>query len=151
MGAPMLPDVEEVASAFRGDDLPQAPREDTIALTSIQGAISKRLAPGRWRLHAVAPTDAVPTAAVDSGTCRYTISLPIAQSPSSSDSHTCYLEVDTSARGGRPDAWMAPERTVARALQNMLASGHLSSAARTADDATEALREKYETGRTAER
>src|SRR3546814_925343 len=75
MGAPMLPDVEEVASAFRGDDLPQAPREDTIALTSIQGAISKRLAPGRWRLHAVAPTDAVPTAAVDSGTRRYTTSM----------------------------------------------------------------------------
>lgn len=145
VGAPMMPGVDaaEPRSPATGDDAPGAPADAVISLVAIEGARAEAIGHGRWRLDALPSTLAVPTATVASGDCRYTISLPIARSPGSSDSSACHLVVDTTTCGGRPDAWVAPERTVTRALQNMLTSGHLSSAAHIADDATEALRDKY--------
>jgi len=131
------------APPISGSEPHQAPAPGEITLVATEGAEAEAMAPGQWRLQALENTLAVPTATVESGGCRYTISLPIFRSSYSRDSAACHLMVNAKVCGGRPDAWVAPERTVARALQNMLASGHLSSAIRTADDATEALRDKY--------
>jgi hypothetical protein len=96
------------------------------------------------RIFQCAPhVDAVPTALFQIGPRRLRISLPI--SPQQwSPSGSCAVKVERSPTGVHAHAWIAPERTVANALQNMLSSGYLLHAARVADDAVGLLRDKYE-------
>ncbi len=70
-------------------------------------------------------------------------SLPISPE-GGSPSGSCAVRFEAVGSRVRAQAWITPQRTVANALQNMLASDYLLQAARVADDAAELLSSKYE-------
>ena len=85
----------------------------------------------------------VPTAQFIVGGRHLTTSLPISPE-GGSPSGSCAVRFDAVGSRVRAQAWITPQRTVANALQNMLASDYLLQAARVADDAAELLSSKYE-------
>jgi hypothetical protein len=85
----------------------------------------------------------VPTALLDIAGRLARISLPV--SPAGyTPSSLCVVRIEGSPAGAHAHAWIAPERTVANGLQNMLSAGHTLEAASVADEAIELLRSKYE-------
>jgi hypothetical protein len=111
-------------------------------LLEVRGASVVGESPGEWIFEGGNHADSVPTAAIQVGEWRTVISLPV--SPQGvPTANTCAVRIDETASGARASAWISPERTVANALQNMLAAGELTSAAHMADEATLLLRDKY--------
>lgn len=104
-----------------------------------QGARLQRQTRSSWLFTCDPHIEAVPTARFQIGDHRVEISLPISPA-GSTPSGACAVRID----GTRADAWISPERTVANAMQNMLAAGYLLQAAHVAGDAVELLRGKYE-------
>ena len=87
--------------------------------------------------------DAVPTARFAVAGRHLITSLPISPE-GGSPAGSCAVRFDSVGSGVRAQAWITPQRTVANALQNMLASDYLLQAARIADDAAELLSSKYQ-------
>jgi hypothetical protein len=85
----------------------------------------------------------VPTAGFAVGGRHLVTSLPISPE-GGSPSGSCAVRFEAVGSRVRAQAWITPQRTVANALQNMLASNYLLQAARVADDAAELLSSKYE-------
>jgi hypothetical protein len=85
----------------------------------------------------------VPTARFAVGGRHLVTSLPISPE-GGSPSGSCAVRFEAVGSRVRAQAWITPQRTVANALQNMLASDYLLQAARVADDAAELLSSKYE-------
>ncbi len=71
------------------------------------------------------------------------VSLPVNPEGYGPES-ACEVRVTPRRAGPELRAWIAPERTVASALQHMLASGYMLQAAKVAGEATELLRGKYQ-------
>lgn len=115
--------------------LPPASLEavDGAKLVGSRGAI--------WYFECLNSLTAVATATILVGRQRLSISLP--SSPQTKESRLCEVWIDDLPNGPEATVWISPERTVANALQNMLASGHLAPASIVADEAVELLRDKY--------
>ncbi len=97
-----------------------------------------------WQFECANDVDAVPTARFQIGDRTRLISLPISPEHGS-PSHACTVTLhETSTLGFQLNAWISPERTVANALQNMMASGYVLDAAGVADQAVELLGAKYQ-------
>jgi hypothetical protein len=111
-------------------------------LLDVKGAKLRRQTRTLWIFECTGSLTAVAVATLQVGDRRTEISLPT--SPPMGGPNLCAVRIDETPGGARATAWISPERTVANALQNMFASGHLSSAASMADEATELLRGKYE-------
>lgn len=128
----------------RADSPPQQNMSSQSAreskLVGVTGAKLLRETPGQWIFGSAGPIDAVPSATVRVANRETTISLPT--SPQSSDD-TCAVRVDYKEHSSRVTAWITPERIVANALMNMLASRQVRSAVQMAEEATELLRQKY--------
>jgi len=84
----------------------------------------------------------VPTARFAVGGRHLVTSLPISPE-GGSPSGSCAVRFEAVGSRVRAQAWIMPQRTVANALQNMLASDYLLQAADVAADAAELLSEKY--------
>ena len=111
-------------------------------LLDIYGAFLVDERQGEWILEGGNSSDNMPTATIRIGEQRTIISLPV--NPLGAPmANTCTVRIEESAAGTRVTVWISPERTVANALQNMVAAGELSSAAHMADEATLLLRDKY--------
>jgi hypothetical protein len=85
----------------------------------------------------------VPTATFAAGSRRIVTSLPISPQ-GGSPSGSCAVRVEVVGGRVRAPALITPERTVANALQNMMASDYLLQAASVADQARDLLNSKYE-------
>jgi hypothetical protein len=97
-----------------------------------------------WQFECADDVDAIPTARFRIGDRTRLISLPISPEHGS-PSHACTVTLhETSTLGFQLNAWISPERTVANALQNMMASGYVLDAAGVADQAVELLGAKYQ-------
>jgi len=121
--------------------LAEAAPATTAALLDLKCAKVVRQTRTLWILEWSGSSNAVATATLQIGERRTEISLPT--SPPMTGPSLCAVRIDESPTGAHATAWISPERTVANALQNMLASGNLSSAASMADQATELLGDKY--------
>lgn len=86
--------------------------------------------------------DAVPTALIQYGNRTFRISLPTSPERGFPE-NVCVVKIEETHSGARINAWIAKERTVANALQNMLASGYMVNAADLASKAVELLQYKY--------
>jgi hypothetical protein len=97
-----------------------------------------------WQFECADDVDAIPTAHFRIGDRTRLISLPISPEHGS-PSHACTVTLnETSTLGFQLNAWISPERTVANALQNMMASGYVLDASEVADQAVELLGAKYQ-------
>ena len=85
----------------------------------------------------------VATATFAFGNHRLVTSLPISPA-GGSPAGSCAVRIEGAGRRIRARAWITPERTIANALQNMLASDYLLQAADAASSAITLLREKYD-------
>ncbi len=85
----------------------------------------------------------VPTATFALGSRRLITSLPISPE-GGSPSGSCAVRIETIGSRIRAQAWITPQRTVANALQNMLASDYLQQAGDVASSAITLLRDKYD-------
>lgn len=113
------------------------------SLVEVQGATLVRETRTLRIFQSLPTIDRVPSALLQIGSRRVRISLPV--SPTGwTPSGSCAVRVECNATGTHVQAWIAPERTVANALQNMLSAGFVLEAAKVADDAVELLREKYQ-------
>lgn len=125
----------------------ESPPEDNGAVPDAEfieakGASLIRQTRKLWLFESDGSEEAVPTAEMRVGDRNIVISLPTSQ-PADFGPVTCAVRVDYSPTGPRATAWISPERTVANAFMNMLASGELWHAARSADEAVELFRQKY--------
>jgi len=95
-----------------------------------------------WRFAAKPNPVAVPCARFSILGRKIAISLPVNPKGGFAE-NTC--DVVTIINAGKPEvrAWISRERTVARSIQQMVASGYLLQAAEIAGEATELLRDKY--------
>jgi len=113
-----------------------------VQLLDVQGAKMVRDTRTLWIFECEDAVDSVPAATVKVGDTTTVVSLPT--SPGGGPTpNLCAVRVEKTTTGVRATSWISPERTVANALQNMLASGRLPHAAQMADEATELLRDKY--------
>ena len=95
-----------------------------------------------WMIACSSNVESVATAEVDVGDDRYCISLPT--SPHDSPGYnSCVVTIEEIYSRPHVVAWISPQRVVANAIQNMMASNELHSARRMAKEATELLRAKY--------
>jgi hypothetical protein len=85
----------------------------------------------------------VATATFALGDRRLITSLPISPE-GGSPSGSCAVRIETIGSRIRAQAWITPQRTVANALQNMLASDYLQQAGDVASSAITLLRDKYD-------
>lgn len=116
--------------------------EFEVRLVDVQGANTVRETRTLWIFECQADVDQVPTATVRIGDTLSEISLPT--SPGGAPTpNLCAVRVEDSTTGPSATAWISPERSLANALQNMLASGKVLHAAHMADQATELLHDKY--------
>jgi len=95
-----------------------------------------------WQFECADDVDAIPTARIRVGDRTSVISLPISPEQGS-PSHACTVTLHETSTGAHLYAWISPGRTVANALQNMMASGYVLDAAGVADQAVELLGDKY--------
>jgi hypothetical protein len=112
-------------------------------LLEVRGATLVRQTRTLWIFQCEPFVNVVPSALYRIDGRRLQISLPVS-SDGGSPSASCVVRVERTSAGVHAHAWIAPERTVANALQNMLTSGYVLEAARVADDAVELLRAKYD-------
>jgi len=108
----------------------------------VQGATLIREAHLLWVFECTSQLDSVATALLRVGEQRIQLSLPLSME-GGYPSNTCAVRVDETPTGAQANAWIAAERTVANALQNMWAAGYLLKAASMAEDAVDLLRYKY--------
>lgn len=115
----------------------------TARVIEVNGALLKREAGLLWVFECKEDQlNFVPNAIIQIGAQKIQISLPI--SPNSDFPYnSCVVKVEETRNGTHADAWISKERTVANALQNMLASGYVLRAADVANDAVDLLRYKY--------
>jgi hypothetical protein len=114
---------------------------DDTALIDVTGARHTGGGADFWLFECAGKTDSVPTARFRLGGREARLSLPL--SAEVFPANICRVRVQKTKIGVRADAWIAPERTVANGLQNMLASGFLLHAAKIAEDAVGLLQSKY--------
>ena len=113
-----------------------------VQLVDVQGANTVRETRTLWIFECQPDVDQVPAATVRIGDTLTEISLPT--SPGGVPTpNLCAVRVEDSTTGPSATAWISPERSLANALQNMLASGKVLHAAHMADQATELLHDKY--------
>ena len=111
-------------------------------LLDVAGASILQQSHNTWVFGSEENGSAVATATLRLGSRKTVISLPTSQ-PNDLGPVTCAVRIDESATGPRATAWISPERVVANAFMNMLASGQLRHAADMADGAVELFRQKY--------
>ncbi|MCP4471632.1 MAG: hypothetical protein GY815_13280 [Gammaproteobacteria bacterium] len=111
-------------------------------LLDFEGVKLVREAPGLWFFNSHDNVDNVPAATFEISGQKSLLSLPTSPYGGGAP-NTCVVRIDQSSAGEHATAWIDPERTVANAFQNMLASGQLMHAAGMADQAVELLRDKY--------
>jgi hypothetical protein len=114
---------------------------DDTALIDVTGARHAGGGPDFWLFECQGKPDSVPTARFRLGGREARLSLPL--SAEVYPANICRVRAQKTKTGVRADAWIAPERTVANGLQNMLASGFLLQAAKIAEDAVGLLQSKY--------
>lgn len=141
-----MPAYERPRYTQKMESLPDAGAEletGTVAqLMDVQGASLMRETRTLWVFECAPELDSVPTALFQINDRKMRISLPI--SPEREFPYnSCVVQVQETRTRAHANAWIAPERTVANALQNMLASGYVLHAAEVAVDAVELLRYKY--------
>lgn len=114
----------------------------TVAQIQLSGAHLLDETVNPWLLKCDDSIDQIAIARLRVGEIDWELSLPT--SPHDvEDYNSCVVMLEESIKGVRPVAWISPERTVANAMQNMLASSQLLSARELAGSATELLRGKY--------
>lgn len=119
---------------------PPPPASSEPALVSLQGAQSLRQLPDGWFLTGEQGVPAgIPTAEVRVGDTTWRVSLPL--NPGQGD---CTVQVAPANTRLPVTAWIAPDRTMTAALQNMLLNGEYEALAPVADQAIELLRSKYQ-------
>ena len=122
---------------------PSSTPDVTPQLLYVDGAKLVSDSRNLWIFECVTSVNAVPSVSFKFSDHIQTISLPI--SPGREFPYnSCAVRLEKNFTSTRLDAWILPERTVANAMQNMLASGYVLEAAGVADDAIELLRDKYQ-------
>jgi len=107
-----------------------------------QGCLLLRETRTMWIFECSPSLDEVASAVFQIDDKTTTISLPV--SPEAyTPSGACAVKIEENRTGSHAHAWIAPERTVANAMQNMLSSGYVLEAAGVADEAVDLLRDKY--------
>ena len=114
----------------------------TAELIEVSGASMLRQSRLLWVFAAENPLDAVPSALIGYGERKFRISLPISPEHGFPE-NSCVVKIEETRSGVHANAWIANERTMANALQNMLASGHMLDAANMASKAVDLLQDKY--------
>lgn len=114
----------------------------TTQLLDVTGASLIRETRTLWIFKSASDLDSVPTALIQINNRKTLISLPASPEGRPTE-NTCVVKVEETRTGAHVNAWISPERFVANALHNMLASGYVLHAANVADDAVELLRYKY--------
>ena len=109
-----------------------------VALPVLQGAAVVEAGAGEWRLRLDGIPMQVATATVHAAGATWRISLPVG--PGDGE---CLLRVDAGDARAPVSAWIAPERTMVAALQNMLLQGEYAALVPVAEQAIELLRSKY--------
>ena len=107
-----------------------------------QGASLLRETRTMWIFECASSLTSVASAVFKIDDKTMTISLPISPEVYT-PSGACAVKIEENRTGTHAHAWIAPERTVANAMQNMLSSGYVLEAAGVADEAVELLRDKY--------
>jgi hypothetical protein len=108
-------------------------------LGALQGVVSVGDDAGEWRLRGEGAFETMPNAIVRVGDVAWQISLPV-----NLGDGQCLLRVDPGNARTPVTAWIAPERTMAGALQNMLLKGEYTALIPVAEQAIELLRSKYQ-------
>lgn len=108
-----------------------------------EGASLLRETRTMWIFECASSLTSVASAVFQIGDRTTTISLPISPEVYT-PSGACAVRIEENRTGSHAHAWIAPERTVANAMQNMLSSGYVLEAAGVADEAIDLLRGKYE-------
>jgi hypothetical protein len=114
----------------------------TVQLLEVQGASLVKEGRRHWIFACESELESVANALVQVGDKKIRISLPIS-SDRPFPNNSCVVKVEEARTGVPVNAWISKERTVANALQNMLASGYVVKAADMAKDAVDLLRDKY--------
>lgn len=116
----------------------------TTQLIEVTGASLVRQSRLLWVFRSETVLDAVPAALIQYGDRKFRISLPVnPQTKHSSMDNSCVVKIEETRSGVHANAWIAKERPVANALQNILASGYVNDAADAASKAVDLLRYKY--------
>lgn len=127
-------------------DIPNLPYEVNSVmnprLLEVTGAVLLRRSGLSWVFGSEEKLAEVPTALIQYHDRRFHISLPI-NSGYGFPKSPCVVKVEETHAGPHINAWIAKERTVANALQNMLASGYMIDAADLAYKSVELLQAKY--------
>lgn len=114
--------------------------DDLLALTGAHRLDGQQ---NPWMLKSDDSIEEVPCATMNVGGEKWLLSLP--SSPHDSEEfNSCVVTIDQHFSGLKATAWISPGRTVANAMQNMLASSELLSARELAGTATDLLRSKYQ-------
>jgi hypothetical protein len=108
-------------------------------LPELEGAIVVGGGTSEWRLRGADVTNSVPHATIHLDHATWRISLPLNR-----DDGECLLRIATNHRSAPLRAWIAPERTTPRALQNMLLKGEYAALIPVTEQAVELLRSKYQ-------
>lgn len=108
-----------------------------VELLEVEGVEVVESTETLWTLKAPEEPAAVPAATLRLGGRTVRLSLP------TSPGNPCVIRVEPRPSGPAASAWIAPQRTVANALQNMVGEGQLGHAAHMAEEATMLLRDKY--------
>jgi hypothetical protein len=113
-----------------------------VHLIEVNGARLHKEGRRHWIFECTAELESVANALFQVGDKKVRISLPVS-SQGGFPNNSCVVKVEENPSGVLVNAWISKERTIANALQNMIASGYLFKAADMAKDAVELLREKY--------
>lgn len=121
------------------------PDSDSIPdaeLLEVTGVTLVRQTRTLWFFRSEPILNSVPTALMRIQNRTIRISLPVSPGNGPTE-NSCVVKLEKGRRQPDINAWISPERRVANALQNMLASGYLLHAAKVADHAVELLQDKY--------
>jgi hypothetical protein len=110
-----------------------------ITLDRLQSAAIVSVGETEWTLRGSDLHQGVASASVSVDGVLWRISLPL-----SSEHEQCLLRIDPRLSSTPVTAWIAPDRTTASALQNMLLKGEYSALVPLAERATDLLRHKYD-------
>lgn len=144
---------KEMVSMADADTEPD--KENTAELLKVTGASLVHKKRTLWTFKSAKKLKSVPTALIRINNQKILISLPTGTSSVSKHSNmgpeygdqdilsTCVVRVEETRTGAHVNAWISPERSVANALHNMLASGYVLDAAEVAADAVDLLGSKY--------
>lgn len=97
----------------------------------------------RWRFEPARAQRRVPVFRAKFDEVQWQLSLPASAGADAGAAGSCEIALVRDGSNVRFEAWIGAERTVARSLQNMLASGEFGWAVSLADDASEVLQHKY--------